>query len=91
MKPIRLMGRSRWAINDDGIFFCESRRSLESHDRMPNQRVLYTSTSSQKNWYIDVSGNSWRRERERTASGEEKDLWTQARRHVMRKNKNPTM
>lgn len=31
---------------------------------MPNQRVLYTSTSSQKNWYIDVSGDSWRRERE---------------------------
>jgi hypothetical protein len=39
MKPIRLMGRSRWAINDDGISFCESRRSLGSHDRMPNQRV----------------------------------------------------
>lgn len=37
MKPIRLTGRGKWAIND-GISFCEFRRSLDSRDRMPKQK-----------------------------------------------------
>lgn len=70
MKPLRLMERAKWAIND-GTLLLRVSRSLDSRDRMPKPKGAkhVDIIPDHEGWYIDVSGDSCRRrERERARS-----------------------